>query len=123
MGATIGGAGISDVDTLEDEEVLQEVVSEHVGPRRSYEGKLFVTNYRILFLPFETERVLGAAPVDLRREAIVDIAYTLPQTGELLRTPRAELRIHTDDDRIYHLTVAFYREEFPMLQEAIGVGG
>jgi hypothetical protein len=123
MAATIGGPGINDVDALDGEEVLYETVAEHVESPRSFEGKLFVTNYRILFLPFETERVLGAVSVDLLREAVIGITYTLPETGELLRTPRAELHIRTDDDRTCHLTVAFYREPFRVLQEALGVGG
>jgi len=123
VATTIGGPGIRGVEALDNEETLCEIVAEHSGTPRTYEGKLFVTNFRILFLPFETERILGAAPLVLPRKELASISYTLPETGELLRTPRAELRIRARDDHSYHFTTAFHREEFQALLGALGVGG
>jgi hypothetical protein len=119
MTGTIGGPGIDDTDSLDGEEVLFEAVVRHGIMQRFFGGKLFVTNYRIIFLPFETERILGASSIELLRENIVSSDYTLPDTGELTSAPRAEIHIHSSDELIHHFTIAFYREEFTMLQEVL----
>lgn len=121
MTATIGGPGIRGLDALSGEKALCQVVAEHCGGGRSFEGKLFITNLRILFLPFEAERILDAESIKLFREDIAEIAFLLPGEDELLPPP--ELHICTLDDRAHNITVAFYKDGFSVLQEGLGIGG